>query len=285
MAKPTAPATTSTRNTRCLDVPLELLVPDPKNRRIDESSESFAEMADSLRVLGVINRLHVREQADGTFFLLDGEKRWRAAAVAKLVTVPVEAWPADVDAARLVALGIVSNDKRDDHGAVQTARRLRQLKLEYAYSLDQLATSVSMPLSRVKLYSTVFDASEELLGFFEELAVSLALANEFVKYQKATNEAAVLKLAARHRKEPLTCQQLIQLRRKLRGTTGDQGGEASIGADPLPEKRRTFVTQFESAFRKDAAAAQVELAPVLAALGLRLVPAASAQPGPVESVA
>jgi ParB family chromosome partitioning protein len=283
MAKHTAPATTSAvtsdRPAQCIDIPLDAVVPDPNNRPIDESSERFLQLVDSIRLFGVINRAHVRAVGDGTYQLIDGERRWRAARAAGRSTFPVEAWPADTNVADLLARGIVSNDQRDDHGAVHIARRMRELKLEHGHTLEQLAQRLCMPHSRVKLYSSLFQGSEELLRFFEDHAIPLQLAAEFVKYEKATNEIAARKLAQRHLKEPLSCEQIAHLRSKLRSED-----RLEVVDDPKPERRRTFVRQLESAFRRDPAAARAELESALAALGFRLVPVALPDGAGKESV-
>src|SRR4051812_2559041 len=112
----------SSRSTRA-DVVIASIIPDDQNRVIVEG-EDFQALVDSVRVLGVLQALHVHDLGDGTFRLVDGERRWRAANEVGLESVPCEIWPTGASERETILAGVVLNDQRVAHGCLQVARRL-----------------------------------------------------------------------------------------------------------------------------------------------------------------
>lgn len=256
------------RGTPC-ELPTSSIIPDEHNRHIDESDEEFLELTESVRVLGVLQRVHVQERGDGAHVLIDGERRWRASLKAGCETIPAEVWPADSHPRDAIIGGLIMNEQRKPHGALHVARRLRQLKNQYGESQEQLSERTGMPLGRVKFYVSMFNASDHLLGFFEQDDVPLRVAVEFMRYEKGEGEAAARRLVARYRDSVMTYKELVRLR--TRGETRARAGEEPA---PIPARRRVgFAGRVDAAFRRDATAALVELRAVAEKLGYELVEA------------
>ena len=112
-------------------------------QRMDESY--LAELAQSIRQLGVIEPLVARLLADGSYEILAGHMRWRAAQQAGLKQVPVMVREADDQTAAAIAL--VENLLRRDLNAIEEARALRRLREEFGLTQEQLAEllGVSQP--------------------------------------------------------------------------------------------------------------------------------------------
>ena len=137
---------------RPADIPIDAIVPDEANRAIDESDEDFRELVESIRILGVLQRVHVQPRADGRYALIDGERRWRAALEAGRATLPCEVWPEDASPRDVTVAGVVMNEQRKAHGSLHVARRLRQIKNEFGETHEELARRTGLTLGRVKSY-------------------------------------------------------------------------------------------------------------------------------------
>ena len=72
-------------------VPIEMVVRNPRNPRRDFVEEQLDELAQSIKTHGVVQPIVVRSEAgnSGRYEIIAGERRWRAAQIAKLATVPV----------------------------------------------------------------------------------------------------------------------------------------------------------------------------------------------------
>lgn len=114
-------------------------------QRIDETY--LAELAHSIRQLGVIEPLVARPLADGSYEILAGHMRWRAAQQAGLKQVPVVVREADDQTAAAIAL--VENLLRRDLNAMEEARALRRLREEFGLTQEQLAALLGVSQSAI----------------------------------------------------------------------------------------------------------------------------------------
>ena len=114
-------------------------------QRIDENY--LAELAQSIRQLGVIEPLVARPMADGRYEILAGHMRWRAAQHAGLRQVPVLVRDADDRTAAAIAL--VENLLRRDLNPIEEARALQRLREEFGLTQEQLAELLGLSQSAV----------------------------------------------------------------------------------------------------------------------------------------
>jgi ParB family chromosome partitioning protein len=253
-----------------MEIAIADIVRDDDNRVIDETDEDFATLIDSIRVMRVLVALHVRRGADGKYRLVDGERRWRAAQRAGLLTVPCDVWPEHTTPRDLALAGVIINDQRQAHSCLAVARRLRAVKNQFAESHEQLAGRTGMALPRIKSYLNLFNASDRLLAFLEDASVPVRTAVELVRYEKAHGEAATRRILERHKDEPLTCRAIETLRKRdaMRRTT-----EAAKPDNAAGSRTSSLTARVDAAFRRDPEGARRELEAAIAKLGLRLVAA------------
>ncbi len=263
------------RTPQLVSVPRDRLVPDPKNRVIVQDEE-LQGLADSLKILGVLEPIKVRErEGEDLFDIKDGERRWTAAGLAGLAEVPCLVFDKSLSDADVIAAGIALNVHRVAHGAVHIARRLRDLKNQHGDTQEELARRTGIALPRAKLYLALLEASDHLLAFFAADDVPLVVAVEFMRYEKATSEAASRKLLERHQATPLSRRDLIELRKRATEKEPDTS-KPTTSAPGRASTPRSFGEDLERAFQRDRVAALAELTAVLMRLGLQVVPAKSA---------
>jgi ParB/RepB/Spo0J family partition protein len=251
------------------EVPRDQIVRD-ENNRVIARDDDFQALVDSIRVLGILQDLIVHEQGDGSYRLVDGERRWHAAAEAGLASLPCKVWPPDVRADQLIAAGIVVNEQRKAASCIHVARRLREIRNTSGpteLTHEQIAQRTGLALDRVKKYFSLLGASEYLLDFFDEQDMALKVAVAFVRFEKATNEGKARRLAEAYPSNPLTASE-IDARRVRAGEKKASKQETQ----PAP-KRARLVTWVQSALKRDAAAVVAQLGPVFEEFGMRVVPA------------
>jgi ParB family chromosome partitioning protein len=126
---------------------IEELYPSPEQpRRIFDDTE-LAELADSIKVHGVIVPLVVRPRREGGYYLIAGERRWRAAQKAGLHNVPVVVQEVDDQVAFERAL--VENVQRSDLGPIEEATAFQRLVDEFGLTQDQVADRIGKDRSTV----------------------------------------------------------------------------------------------------------------------------------------
>lgn len=101
---------------------------------------TLAELADSIRSQGVIQPIVVRPIGVGQYEIIAGERRWRAAKLAGLATVPTVVRQLDDQSA--LAIALIENIQRENLTAIEEARAIRQLADSFALTHEQVAQTL-----------------------------------------------------------------------------------------------------------------------------------------------
>lgn len=126
---------------------IEQVYPGPEQPRSNFVEAELAELADSIRVHGIIVPLVVRPRPEGGYFLIAGERRWRAAQRAGLHEVPVVVQ--DVDGQVAFERALVENVQRSDLGAIEEAVAFQRLVDEFGLTQDQIAERIGKDRSTI----------------------------------------------------------------------------------------------------------------------------------------
>lgn len=101
---------------------------------------ALAELADSIRSQGIIQPIVVRPIGVGQYEIIAGERRWRAAKLAGLATVPTVVRQIDDQSA--LAIALIENIQRENLTAIEEARAIRQLAESFALTHEQVAQTL-----------------------------------------------------------------------------------------------------------------------------------------------
>jgi ParB family chromosome partitioning protein len=142
-------------------VPVELIVPNPHQPRRDFDESSLLALAESLRERGVLQPVLVRPVAGGTYELIAGERRWRAAQLADFDTVPAVVRPQD-DAESL-ELALIENMAREDLNPVEEARACALLVEELGLTREDVGRRVGRSRVAVSNLLRLLDLPDEVL--------------------------------------------------------------------------------------------------------------------------
>jgi ParB family chromosome partitioning protein len=129
----------SDRGSALLDIPLSAIHPNPLQPRENFDEESLASLTASVREVGVLQPILVRRDGDG-YELVAGERRWRAAKRAGLVTIPALVRTADDVASMTQAL--VENLHREDLNPMEEAAAYQQLIEDFGLTHEEVASRV-----------------------------------------------------------------------------------------------------------------------------------------------
>ena len=145
-------------------LPVGAIRPNRRQPRKRLDSESVAELAESVRIQGVVQPVLVRPAEEG-YELIAGERRWRAARSAGLATIPaVVREVEDVDA---LMLALVENVARENRSAVEEARAYAALLDEFGLTLGDVAERVGRSKSSVSNRLRLLDLPEDVLALVE----------------------------------------------------------------------------------------------------------------------
>jgi ParB family chromosome partitioning protein len=207
------------------EVSLAAISPNPHQPRAPIREEDLAELAASIEEHGIIQPLLVTRSADG-YQLIAGERRWRAARLAGLATVPVvvrEAAPNEV-----LELALVENVQRADLNALEEAMAYQELVDRFGLKQEDVARRVGK--SRVAVSNTLrlLGAAKGVKEALLAGAISEGHARALLGLsQKAAQEAALKTVVGR----ALSVRQTEELVRSLLGRP-EKKGRAKSGPSP-----------------------------------------------------
>jgi ParB family transcriptional regulator, chromosome partitioning protein len=147
-------------------LPVELIKPNPKQPRTRFDADALAGLASSIEVSGVLQPLLVRPLHDGSYELIAGERRWRAAQQAGLEKVP--AIVRDSERAERLQLALIENVVREDLNPVDEARACAALVEDLGLSKEELAQRIGRSRPAVSNLIRLLDLPDEALELLEE---------------------------------------------------------------------------------------------------------------------
>lgn len=123
-----------------LDIDVDRIVPNPWQPRLEMDEAALAELVQSIREHGVLQPLIVTRADQDTYALVAGERRWRAARAAGLLTVPVIV--KETTPRQRLEIALVENIQRQDLSPLETAQAYRQLIDEHNLTQEVVAERV-----------------------------------------------------------------------------------------------------------------------------------------------
>lgn len=129
------------------ELPVDLIQRGKYQPRRDMDPQALEELANSIRVQGVMQPIVVRPLAEGRYEIIAGERRWRATQQAGLDSIP--AVIRDVPDESAIAMSLIENIQREDLNPIEEAIALQRLQLEFELTQQQVADAVGK--SRVSI--------------------------------------------------------------------------------------------------------------------------------------
>ena len=151
-------------------LPVELIAPNPDQPRQAFGEEGLVALGESLKERGVLQPVLVRPLPRGTYELIAGERRWRAAQLAGLATIPAMVRPDD-DAASL-ELALIENMAREDLNPLEEARACAALVEELGLTRDEVGRRVGRSRVAVSNLLRLLDLPDEALALIEDGSLS-----------------------------------------------------------------------------------------------------------------
>lgn len=146
-------------------LPIEMLHPGKYQPRKDMSPEALEELADSIKAQGVIQPIVVRLLEEERYEIIAGERRWRAAQLAKLDKIPCLIKNVQDEAA--VAIALIENIQREDLNAMEEAIALERLLTEFELTHQEVAEAVGKSRTAVSNLLRLNNLNEEVKTLLE----------------------------------------------------------------------------------------------------------------------
>jgi ParB family chromosome partitioning protein len=142
----TKPTPSSAVDSSLRQIPVEQVVPNRRQPRTDFSETALQSLAESIRTAGLMQPIMVRHHV-GQYELVAGERRWRAAKLLGMTTIP--AIVREIDEQTAAELALIENIQREDLNPMERATALRRLALDFSMTHQAIADKVGLDRASV----------------------------------------------------------------------------------------------------------------------------------------
>ncbi|MCD8185229.1 MAG: ParB/RepB/Spo0J family partition protein [Rikenellaceae bacterium] len=225
------------------EVELSKITPNPNQPRTLFDEDAQEEQAASIRTVGVIQPITVRKEENEAYFIISGERRFRAAQRAGLTTIPV--YIREVDDQTLLEMALVENIQRQDLNAVDIALSLQRLMEECNLTQDSLAGRVGKKRSTVTNYLRLLKLPAPIQLAVREELITMGHARALVAVESEDQQIALLKKIVKGHLSVRQTEDLVQKLGETRKTKKNPDDEE------YPEEYTRLVEKLESFFNPD----------------------------------
>lgn len=142
------------------DIPLVSISPNPEQPRTNFDDDALEELAASIRQIGIIQPLSLRKTGPDTYQIIAGERRYRAAHMAGLQSVP--AYIRTANDAELTEMALIENIQREDLNAIEIALTFRKLIEQYNLTQERLSERIGMKRTTIANFMRLINLPAEV---------------------------------------------------------------------------------------------------------------------------
>lgn len=171
-------------------VPIESVIPNPNQPRKRFAKENLDDLAASIKEKGVIQPLIVRAHGDGTYEIVAGERRWRAAQIAQLHELPVLI--RDFSDTEVLEVAIIENIQRADLNAIEEAEGYRQLMERFGHTQEKMAEALGKSRSHIANLLRLLNLPASVLEMVQEGQLSAGHARALIPAEDPLKLAQII---------------------------------------------------------------------------------------------
>lgn len=182
-----APSAEAASNQSDMTLPIEQLVANPDQPRRLFAEHDLDDLAASIREKGILQPLIVRPSGDGTYEIVAGERRWRAAQRAQLHEVPVLI--RELDDTEVLEIAIIENIQRADLNAMEEATGYRQLMDRFGHTQERLAEGLGKSRSHIANLLRLLNLPADVQDFVRDGKLSAGHARALITSENPSSLA------------------------------------------------------------------------------------------------
>lgn len=208
------------------EIRIDDIKPNPNQPRRTFDEETLGELAASIKELGVVQPLSVRDMGDGTYQIIAGERRWRAAGMAGLNSVP--AYVRRASDSEVTEMALIENIQREDLNAIEVALAFRNLIDTYSLTQEQLSERLGKKRATIANHLRLLKLPAEIQLGLRDHKLDMGHARALLSVE---NPKQQLKLYNRILKEGMSVRRVEELARELENKEDPTLGKRGTGKE------------------------------------------------------
>ena len=198
------------------DIDLEQIAPNPDQPRTTFDEDALEELAASIRELGITQPLSLRKVAPDSYQIIAGERRYRAAKLAGLSSVP--AYIRTANEAELTEMALIENIQREDLNAIEIALTFKKLIDQYSLTQERLSERIGKKRATIANFLRLLRLPAEVQLGLRDKRVDMGHARALLSID---DPSVQLKLYNQIVKEGLSVRKVEELAKAYRDNAGE----------------------------------------------------------------
>lgn len=215
-------------------IPVTKVIPNPNQPRTAFDKTRLAELAETIKIAGVIQPVPVEDNGDGTYTLIDGERRWRACKLAGLETIPVEIRSRSNHGGReLLLTALIANIQREDMDPLDEGEAYQKLRDEHGMKWSEIAAKTGKYVTWVQGRAMLTRLEPEIKEMIRSQRMSAS--PEVARALLAIPDSqARIELAKQASEKDMTWRQIIAAAKKLAEILAEQKEQPALSPGKVP---------------------------------------------------
>lgn len=226
------------------EIEIDRIYPNPDQPRRSFDETSLEELASSIRELGIVQPLTLRLADDGNYQIIAGERRWRAAQIAGIYSVP--AYVRTVSDSEMTEMALIENIQREDLNAIEVALGFKKLIDTYHLTQERLSERLGKKRATIANHLRLLRLPAEIQIGLRDRKLDMGHARAILAVD---NPKIQLKLYQRVIKDGLSVRAVEELGRRLAdaeesASSGDGEEKKGGKSSELDALERQFAAYF-----------------------------------------
>lgn len=217
------------------DIPLNRITPNPDQPRTSFDEEALAELAASIRELGIIQPLSLRKTGPDSYQIIAGERRYRAALQAGLESVP--AYIRTANDSELTEMALIENIQREDLNAIEIALTFKKLIDQYALTQERLSERIGKKRATIANFLRLLKLPSEVQLGLRDRRIDMGHARALLAIDDPRLQ---LKIYKEILKEGLSVRKVEEMAKQLREGAKDADAAAAASRPTNPYASHDF---------------------------------------------
>ena len=210
------------------EVPIEHIMPNPGQPRHDFDEEALQELASSIREIGIIQPITLRQVADNSYQIIAGERRWRASQMAGLATIP--AYIRTIRDEQVMEMALVENIQREDLNAIEIALAYEHLLEGEGMTQEKVSERVGKSRTAITNYLRLLKLPAQVQMALQKKLIDMGHARALLSLDSPSQQ---IKLFKEIIKNGYSVRKVEALVKRLKKLDSMEGGESVPVVSPV----------------------------------------------------
>ena len=205
------------------EIAIEQIEPNPGQPRHDFDEEALQELATSIREIGIIQPITLRQVAENRFQIIAGERRWRASQIAGLKAIP--AYIRTINDEKVMEMALVENIQREDLNAIEIALAYEHLLEENGMTQEKISERVGKSRTAITNYLRLLKLPAQVQMALQKKQIDMGHARALLSLESPSQQ---IKLFKEILKNSYSVRKVEELVKRIKNDATDENGEKRI---------------------------------------------------------